>query len=60
MDVAYLSALAALAGSVVGGCTTGLSTWTSERAPRGADARIPNPTPVHPAMLNTMMPSQIQ
>src|SRR5258708_30640955 len=32
MDVAYLSALAALAGSVVGGFTTGLSTWTSQRA----------------------------
>lgn len=32
MDVAYLSALAALAGSLVGGLTTGLSTWTSQRA----------------------------
>jgi hypothetical protein len=32
MDVAYLSALAALAGSVVGGFTTGLSSWTSQRA----------------------------
>ena len=32
MDVAYLSALAALAGSVVGGFTTGLSAWTSQRA----------------------------
>jgi hypothetical protein len=32
MDVAYLSALAALAGSVVGGFTTGVSTWTSQRA----------------------------
>jgi hypothetical protein len=32
MDIAYLSALAALAGSVVGGLTTGLSAWTSQRA----------------------------
>jgi hypothetical protein len=32
MDVAYLAALAALAGSVVGGFTTGLSIWTSQRA----------------------------
>ncbi len=32
MDVAYLSALAALAGSAVGGFTTGVSTWTSQRA----------------------------
>jgi hypothetical protein len=32
MDIAYLSALAALAGSVVGGFTTGLSAWTSQRA----------------------------
>ncbi len=30
MDVAYLSALSALAGSVVGGLTTGLSTWISQ------------------------------
>ncbi len=30
MDAAYLSALAALAGSVVGGLTTGLSTWISQ------------------------------
>jgi len=32
MDVAYLSALAALSGSVVGGLTAGLSTWVSQRA----------------------------
>jgi hypothetical protein len=32
MDVAYLSALAALAGSVVGGATTGITTWVSQRA----------------------------
>src|SRR5271166_6621309 len=30
MDAAYLSALSALAGSVVGGLTTGLSTWISQ------------------------------
>ena len=30
MDVAYLSALSALAGSAVGGLTTGLSTWISQ------------------------------
>ena len=29
MDVAYISALAALAGSVVGGLTSGLTTWLS-------------------------------
>jgi hypothetical protein len=32
MDPAYLSALAALAGSVVGGLTTGLATWLTQRA----------------------------
>jgi hypothetical protein len=32
MDVAYLSALAALSGSVVGGLTAGLTTWLSQRA----------------------------
>ena len=32
MDVAYLSALSALAGSVVGGLTSGLTTWLSQRA----------------------------
>ena len=31
MDAAYLSALSALAGSVVGGLTTGLTTWLSQR-----------------------------
>jgi hypothetical protein len=32
MDVAYVSALSALAGSVVGGLTTGFTTWLSQRA----------------------------
>jgi hypothetical protein len=32
MDVAYVSALSALAGSVIGGLTTGLTTWLSQRA----------------------------
>lgn len=32
MDVAYISALSALAGSVVGGLTSGLTTWMSHRA----------------------------
>ena len=32
MDVAYISALAALSGSVVGGLTAGLTTWISQRA----------------------------
>src|SRR5258708_37638641 len=32
MDVAYLSALAAIAGSVVGGLTSTITTWLSQRA----------------------------
>ena len=32
MDVAYVSALSALAGSVVGGLTSGLTTWLSQRS----------------------------
>lgn len=32
MDVAYVSALSALAGSVVGGLTSGITTWLSQRA----------------------------
>jgi hypothetical protein len=32
MDVAYISALAALSGSVVGGLTSGFTTWLSQRA----------------------------
>jgi hypothetical protein len=32
MDVAYLSALSALGGSVVGGLTSGIATWLSQRA----------------------------
>ena len=31
MDIAYLSALSALAGSVVGGLTSGVTTWLSQR-----------------------------
>jgi hypothetical protein len=31
MDIAYLSALSALAGSVVGGLTSGVATWLSQR-----------------------------
>ncbi|MBV8767714.1 MAG: hypothetical protein JO094_02345 [Hyphomicrobiales bacterium] len=31
MDIAYISAASALAGSVVGGFTTGLTTWISQR-----------------------------
>jgi hypothetical protein len=42
MDVAYISALSALAGSVVGGLTSGITTWLSQRAgcnyPRTATA----------------------
>ena len=32
MDIAYLSTLSALAGSVVGGLTSGVATWLSQRA----------------------------
>ncbi|MBV8650014.1 MAG: hypothetical protein JO255_01025, partial [Alphaproteobacteria bacterium] len=32
MDVGFLSALSALAGSVVGGLTTGITTWMALRA----------------------------
>ncbi len=32
MNVAYVSALSALAGSVVGGLTTGVTTWLGLRA----------------------------
>ena len=31
MDVAYVSAISALAGSLIGGVTTGASTWLSQR-----------------------------
>jgi hypothetical protein len=32
MDVAYLSALSAIAGSLVGGLTSGFTTWMSQRS----------------------------
>jgi len=32
MDIAYVPALAALGGSVVGGLTAGITTWLSQRA----------------------------
>jgi hypothetical protein len=32
MDSAYLSAISALAGSIVGGLTSGITTWLSQRA----------------------------
>jgi hypothetical protein len=39
MDVAYVSALSALAGSVVGGLTSGFTTWLSQRAQARAGHR---------------------
>jgi hypothetical protein len=39
MDVAYLSALSALAGSVIGGLTTGFTTWISQRSQARAGRR---------------------
>lgn len=32
MDAAYLSALSALGGSIIGGLTSGLTTWMNQRA----------------------------
>ena len=32
MDAAYISAISALAGSVIGGLTTALTTWLSQRS----------------------------
>ena len=32
MDIAYISALSALAGSIIGGVTTGFTTWLSHRS----------------------------
>ena len=32
MDVAYISALSALAGSVIGGMTSGVATWLNQRS----------------------------
>jgi hypothetical protein len=37
MDVAYISALSALAGSAIGGLTTGATTWLSQRAQARAE-----------------------
>jgi hypothetical protein len=35
MDTAYISAISALAGSVIGGLTSGFTTWLSQRSRRG-------------------------
>jgi hypothetical protein len=32
MNVAYISALSALAGSIIGGLTTGITTWLNQRS----------------------------
>jgi len=37
MDAAFISALSALGGSMVGGLTSGLATWLSQRAQAKAD-----------------------
>ncbi len=37
MNVAYVSALSALAGSVIGGLTTGLTSWLNQRSQAKAD-----------------------
>jgi hypothetical protein len=39
MDIAYISALSALAGSVVGGLTSGITTWLSVRVQARAGQR---------------------
>jgi hypothetical protein len=39
MDVAYISALSALAGSIVGGLTTGFTNWLSQRSQVRAEQR---------------------
>jgi hypothetical protein len=39
MDVAYISALAALAGSVIGGLTSGVTTWMNQHAQARAGQR---------------------
>ena len=35
MDVAYVSAISALAGSVIGGLTSGYTTWLTQRSQPG-------------------------
>ena len=40
MDVAYVSALSALAGSVVGGLISGIATWLSQREQAMAGKRV--------------------
>lgn len=42
MDVAYVSALSALAGSVVGGLISGIATWLSQREQAVAGKRAHN------------------
>jgi hypothetical protein len=42
MDVAYLSALSALAGSVVGGLISGIATWLSQHEQATAEKRAHN------------------
>ncbi|MBV9248274.1 MAG: hypothetical protein JO227_03365 [Acetobacteraceae bacterium] len=37
MDVAYISALSALAGSVIGGLTSGVTTWLNQRSQAKAE-----------------------
>jgi len=39
MDAAYVSALAALAGSAIGGLTSGVTTWLNNRAEEKAGQR---------------------
>lgn len=39
MNAAYVSALAALAGSIIGALTTGLTTWLNQRADKKAGQR---------------------
>jgi hypothetical protein len=40
MDAAYISALSALAGSVVGGLTSGVTTWMGLRSQRMAASQV--------------------
>ncbi|MBV8114491.1 MAG: hypothetical protein JO300_07090 [Silvibacterium sp.] len=44
MDMVFISAFSALAGSVVGGLTSGVTTWLGHRSQAKADQRMHNVT----------------
>jgi hypothetical protein len=58
MDVAYISALSALAGSAIGGLTSGFATWLNQRFQAKAETLGMNRRAVRTSIRNSSLRHQ--